>query len=147
MSIQKLQNALHAVPFLKHMEITVDSARPGGVTLTLSPSGALNDHAGNVHSGALFALGEAAAGIAVGTHPELNTLTMLQQASGIRYLRSCSHPPKAVAEVSGDTLNQVRSGLQGGNEAKVEVVVPIQDMTGAICAEVVSMFTFRQPSH
>ena len=141
----KLQSALDAVPFLKHMEILVDTARPGSVVLTLAGTGTLNDHVGHVHSGALFSLGEAAAGIAVGTHTDLNALVTRQQASGIRYLRPCPTQPKAYAEVSVDMMNQIREALSGEGEAKVELVVPIKDSTGSICAEVVSVFTFRQP--
>ena len=145
MSIQKLQDALHAVPFLKHMEIIVDAAMPGHVTLTVAPSGMLNDHAGHLHSGALFVLGEAAAGIAVGTHPNLNALVTRQQASGIRYLQSCTNPAKATGEISPEMLEQIRGALKDGNEAKIEVVVPIRNSSEQVCAEVVSMFTFRQP--
>ena len=147
LSIKKLQSALDAVPYLKHMEILVDEARPGNVTLTLSGSPAITDHAGHIHSGALFSLGEAAAGIAVGTHPDLNTLVTRQQASGIRYLRSCPNAPKAFAHVDSDTLEQIRDSLQSDGEAKVELVVSIKDSSDSVCAEVVSVFTFRQAAH
>ena len=144
MSVQNLQNALNAVPMLRHLTVIVAEADPGSVTLTLGTSDSVTDHAGNIHSSALFALGEAAAGIALSTHPTLTHLRPRQQASGIKYLRPCTDAPLVQASISEEQTRDIQLALNKGNAAKIEVVAKVSDDSGLLAAEVVSVFLFRQ---
>ena len=146
MSTEKLQNALNAVPYLNHVEILVKAAAPGAVTLTLSGTGAVRDHANHIHSGAMFSLGEVAAGIAIGTHPDLTGLVAMQQASGIRYLKACPTTPFASAEIRKDQLQQIKEDFADNGQSKIEIIVPIEDGDGLRIAEVVSVFSLRNSS-
>ena len=145
MSVQNLQNALNAVPMLRHLTVIVAEADPGSVTLTLGTSDTVTDHAGNIHSSALFALGEAAAGIALSTHPALTHLRPRQQASGIKYLRPCTDAPLVQATISDEQITTIQAALSNGPSAKIEVIVKITDDSGLLVAEVISVFLFRQP--
>jgi len=143
MSVQKLQNALNAVPMLRHLTVIVAEADPGVVTLSIGTGDSVTDHSGNIHSAALFALGEAAAGIALSTHPKLTHLRPMQQASGIKYLRPCTDAPLVHASISDEQVTEIQGLLGAGNSAKIEVISKVSDDTGLLVAEVVSVFLFK----
>jgi acyl-coenzyme A thioesterase PaaI-like protein len=146
LSINKLQELLNSVPYINHLGLQVCEASPGGVTLALTEGHALQDFAGNVHSAAVFALGEAAAGVAVSTHPQLVGFNPMQQASGIKYLQPVQSRPYATAELDADVIKLTAATLQTEGRAKLEVVVPVHDNQGSVFAEVVSVFSLRQPT-
>lgn len=143
MSVQKLQHALNAVPLLRHLTVIVAEADPGAVTLTLGTGASVTDHAGNIHSAALFALGEAAAGVALSTHPKLTHLRPRQQASGIKYLRPCTDAPLVEASITDTQISEITALLNEGKPAKIEVISKVSDDTGSLVAEVVCVFLFR----
>jgi len=143
MSSSQLQQALASVPFFGTLGLKVTESRPGAVVLTLPATPGNTNHAGCLHSGALFGVGEAAAGIALGTHPALAHLTHLQRASGIRYLKPPTSEVKASAEVTGAIVDSIQQSLNRGEPSKIELVVDLCDAQGQSVAEVVSVFSFR----
>jgi acyl-coenzyme A thioesterase PaaI-like protein len=143
MSVQALVNALRTVPYLAALGITVEHARPGRVRLALPSHGAILDHSGAIHPSALFGLGEAAAGVAIGTCPELATTVRLQKACGIKFLARATGPVLAEAALGDAWLAALRERLAADGRAEVDVIVPIRDTRGAEVAEVVAVYTIR----
>ena len=144
MSHEKLQKALSAVPFLGSLTVQVEDAAPGSVTLTLGDGQAIRDHGSHIHSGALFSLGETAAGVALSTHPKLAGFVQFQRPSGIRCLRPCVSPPLAKAHIEQSQIDQIMADISSQGLSKTEVVASIQDRTGQELAEVVTVFSVRQ---
>ena len=143
MSVKALINALRSVPYLATLGITVEQARPGRVTLKLPLEPTVQDHAGGLHSGAIFSLGEAAAGVAVGTHPDLAGLLSLQKASGIKYLARPTTSVLASAALNHGFVDQVLQAVTEQGRTEADVVVALYDDTGLQVAEVVAVYTFR----
>lgn len=144
MSFQALVQALQQVPFLATLGISVEEARPGRAVLRLPAAEGNLDHAGNVHTAALYAVGEAAAGVAVGTSPRLVGIVHLQKASGAKYLTRARGDITAHAELLPEVIDEVLDTLEQGDRARAEVVVRLMDGHGNDVAEVVSVFTFRR---
>ncbi len=144
MSFQVLVEALQSVPFLATLGITVEEARPGTATLRLPAKDGNLDHAGNVHTGALFGLGEAAAGVAVGTNPRLAGIVHLQKACGIKYLARCRGNVTARATLPSEVIDGVLATLESKDRAQAEVTVQLMDGYGTDVGELVAIFTFRR---
>lgn len=144
MSRSRLKQALEAVPMLATLGITLERARPGDVTLRLPARPRNLSHAGTLHTAALFAVGEAAAGVALGTHPRLVGIVHLLKASGIKYLATCSSDATARARADEMALDRVLLALESGAPAKAELVVPVLDGRDRKVAEVVTVWAFRR---
>jgi acyl-coenzyme A thioesterase PaaI-like protein len=144
MSFQALVEALQSVPFLATLGITVEEARPGRAVLRLPAVAGNLDHAGGLHTAALYAVGEAAAGVAVGTSPRLAGIRQMQKASGAKYLARATGDVTAHAELQPETVDGVLTDLEAGARARAEVVVQLMDGHGNDVGEVVSVFTFRR---
>lgn len=144
MSFQALVQALQSVPYLASLGITVEEARPGSALLRLPATPDNQDHAGNVHSGALFALGEAAAGVAVGTTPRLVGLVRLQKACGVKYLANVRGDVTARATLPPEVVDGVLDDVEERGRTRAEVVVEVMDGHGNDVAEVIAIYTFRR---
>lgn len=144
MSFQALVDALQSVPYLATLGITVQEARPGSAVLRLPAAEHNRDHAEGLHTAALFAVGEAAAGVAAGTVPKLAHTTRLQKASGIKYLARAKGDVTAHAELPAEAIDGVLADLAERDRTQSEVVVRIMDGYGTDVAEVVTIFTFRR---
>ena len=146
MSTPNLEKAISAVPLINALGgVSVVSATPGAVSLALNAGPAIQNHAGQAHTAALFALGELAAGVVLQTHPELAGLQQLQRASGIRYLRPCATPPTAIANVTEPVLTNIQDSIARDGQAKVEMIVSLVDGTDTEVAEVVAVFSIKRP--
>jgi acyl-coenzyme A thioesterase PaaI-like protein len=143
MAAQALSDALNKVPYLATLGITVEQAKPGEVALMMAPGTTNTNHTGGLHSSALFGLGEAAAGIAIGTHPDLASYGHLQKATGIKYVARATGPVLARARIDDTFIGQVRGGLRNKARTEADVIVAIEDGSGTPIAEVVSVYTFR----
>ena len=142
--MRELEQALRTVPFLHTLGVVVESAEPGDVAVRLPKTLAVTDTRGGVHSAALFAIGELAAGIAVGTHPRLGGLIHLQKASRIRYLVSCDTDATVAASLSEDLLGHLEMQLAHGGKGQLEIGVAIRDAAATVVAELVVLFAFRR---
>jgi len=144
MSFQVLVEALQSVPFLASLGITVEEARPGSATLRLPAIPGNLDHSGNVHTGALFSLGEAAAGVAVGTTPRLVGIVHLQKACGVKYLARCRGDVTARATLPSEVVDGILGDLERQERTQAEVTVQLLDSYGTDVGEVVAIFRFRR---
>lgn len=144
MSFQQLEQVLRTVPMVASLGITVDEGRPGSVVLKLPSAPGLLDAQGRLHTSALFAVGELAAAVALGTHPKLSTLAYLHKASRIAYVSSVRGDVLARAEIPPELVGAVVEGLERDARFVVEVSVSLLDARGNDVAHVVSVFTFKR---
>ena len=138
-----LDQTLRTVPMLATLGIRAEEARTGHLVLRLPYGGAVTNHAGAIHTGAIFALAELAAAVVLGTHPELAHLGQLQKSSRIKYYAPSHQDVTAHARVTGEMLDQVRDGLEQGATALLDVPVEVLDGRGNDVAELVSRFAFK----
>jgi acyl-coenzyme A thioesterase PaaI-like protein len=137
-----LDQTFRTVPMLATLGIRAEEARTGHLVLRLPYGLAVTNHTGAIHTSAIFAVGELAAAVVLGTHPELADLAQLQKSTRIKYYAPSHKDVTAHARVTAEMLEQVREGLASGL-AQLDVVVQVLDGHGTDMAELVSRFTFR----
>jgi uncharacterized protein (TIGR00369 family) len=137
-TLAQLNHALTAVPFLSTLGIRVEETRPGHVVLRLPHSPAICNHAGAIHTGAVFTVGELAGAVALGTHPELATRRHLQKSSKIKYYLPSTKDITAHATVTPEMVDAIKNG-----QAAVEFSVKILDGHGQDVAELATRFAFK----
>lgn len=138
-----LDHTLRSVPMLSTLGIRAEEARTGHLVLRLPYGALVTNAAGAIHSAAIFAVGELAAAVVLGTHPELASLVHLQKSTKIKYYLPSTKDVTAHATVTSEILDAIRAGLQRGN-AHVEIPVKVLDGHGRDVAEVVTHFAFRR---
>lgn len=143
MSRQELEKSLGRVPFLSRLGVRVEDAAPGEIVLRLPSSQDNRNFEGTIHAGALFALGELAAAVALGTHPHLVDVEPLQKGSTVRYLGTSRKDVTAHAEVTPELVEAIREQLDSDAPAQCEVPVQILDGHGDDIAELTTVFGFR----
>lgn len=143
MSRQDLEKTLQKVPFLAGLSVRVEEVKPGSVVLRLPSTQGNRNFDGAVHAAAVFALAELAAAVALGTHPHLVDVEPLAKGSNIRYLGVSRKDITAHAEVTKEIVDAIRSDLDGGNKAHIEIPVKVMDGHGADVASLTGLFGFR----
>jgi acyl-coenzyme A thioesterase PaaI-like protein len=131
------------VPFISTLGLSVEESRPGQVVLRLPLATANLAHGGVLHTATLFAVGEIAAGVAIGTHPRLAPVTKLLKASRIEYLAPSGKDVTAHAMVTAEMVQAVLNGVERDGKAQVEIPVQLMDGHGKDVAEVVCVYTFK----
>lgn len=134
-----LDATIQAVPFLNLLGVTVETAQPGEVTLRLPHNPTYGTHSGELHSACLFALGELAATLVLGIHPELTGHQQLQKCTKIKYFAPCHSDAFARVLVSDAFINHVFAQP----DAQAELMVQICDINGQLIAEVLGLFSFH----
>jgi len=143
MSRQELEKTLQRVPYLAALGVRVEEVKPGSVVLRLPSAQGTRNFDGVIHASAVFALGELAAAVALGTHPLLVDVEPLQKGSTIRYLSTSKKDVTAHAEVTREMVDAVRGALDAGGKAQVEVPVRVMDGHGEDVARLTGLFGFR----
>lgn len=141
--IQKLEQALHTVPFLSTLGITVEQARPGEIVLRLPSLEGNTSHGGSLHTGAIFAVGELAAGVALGTHPELAELVHLIRGTRIKYVSTSFKDVTAHATVNAEVVSAILERTGEGKRAEVDIPVKIMDGHGTDVADLQVRYAFK----
>ena len=95
-----LDQTLRTVPMLQTLGIRAEEARTGHLVLRLPYGEAVTNHAGAIHTAAIFAVGELAAAVVLATHPELAKLVHLQKSSRIKYYAPSTKDVTAHARVT-----------------------------------------------
>jgi len=139
MSLAALDRALKQVPFIDTLGIRVEEARTGHVVLRLPFDEMVCNHSGALHSAALFAVGELAAAVALGTHPGLADHMHLQKSTKIKYFLPSSKDVTAHATVTQEMLDSVASG-----KPTLELSVKVLDGHGNDVAELACNFALRK---
>lgn len=139
-----LDNALRTVPMLATLGIRAEEARAGHLILRLPFGHGVTNHAGAIHSAAIFAVGELCAAVVLGTHPALSRYTQLQKSTKIKYYAPSLMDVTAHAKVTPEMIEAVERGLgQGAASVQLDVPVQVFDGHGNDVAELVSRFVFR----
>jgi uncharacterized protein (TIGR00369 family) len=138
MSLAALDRALRQVPFIDTLGIRVEESRTGHVVLRLPYDETVCNHAGALHTAALFAVGELAAAVVLGTHPGLAGFTHLQKSTKIKYFLPSSKDVTAHATIKEEMLASIQSG-----GSTIEMTVKILDGHGNDVAELACNFAFR----
>jgi acyl-coenzyme A thioesterase PaaI-like protein len=128
---------------LSTLGIRAEEARTGHLVLRLPHGPPVTNHAGAIHSAAIFAVGELAAAVVLATHPELAGLVHLQKSTKIKYYLPSNKDVTAHATLTVEMLAAIRDGLGSGG-ANLEVPVKVLDGNGRDVAEVVTHFAFRR---
>lgn len=143
MGVPQLDRSLGEVPMLATLGIRVEEARTGHVVLRQPLNDAVRNHGGALHTAAVFAVGELAAAVVVGTHPELTSFVHLQKSTKIKYYLPSTRDVTAHATVTEEMLDAVQRGVDVGG-ATLEIPVKVLDGHGRDIAELVSNFAFRK---
>lgn len=137
-----LDRVLRSVPMLSTLGIRAEEARTGHLVLRLPYDADVTNHVGALHTAAIFALGELAAAVVLGTHPELAGFVQLQKSTKIKYYAPSHQDVTAHARVTAEMLAAILDELETG-QAQIDVPVRVLDGRGTDVAELVSRFTFR----
>jgi uncharacterized protein (TIGR00369 family) len=143
MSLAMLDRTLQTVPFLSALGIRAEETRTGHVVLRLPYRPSVTNHTGAIHTAAIFAVGELAAAVVLGTHPDLAGLVHLQKSTKVKYYLPSSKDVTAHATVTEENLASIADAIQGGH-ATAEITVKVLDGHGNDVAELSSHFAFRK---
>jgi acyl-coenzyme A thioesterase PaaI-like protein len=137
-----LEQALRAVPLLESFGVRAEDLRPGALVLRLPYGPHITNHAGAIHNGAIFAVGELAAAVVLATHPELGRFRQFQKSSRIKYFVPSHRDVTAHAEVPPEVVAAAQEGAERGGVV-VDVPVKVLDGHGADIAELVCRFMVK----
>ncbi len=139
-----LDRTLRSVPMLSTLGIRAEEVRTGHLVLRLPMSDAVKNAGGSIHNAAIFAVGELAAAVVLGTHPDLAGLVHLQKSSRVKYYLPANKDVTAHATVTSEMLTKIKGGLP--RSAQIEVPVKVLDGHGHDVAEILTHFAFRSRS-
>ena len=137
-----LDQTLRTVTMLATLGIRAEEARTGHLVLRLPHAPSVTNHAGALHSAAVFAVGELTAAVVLATHPELSGMRHLQKSTKIKYYLPSNKDVTAHATLTDEMLHAVKAAVASG-EARIEVPVKVLDGHGNDVAELVSHFSIR----
>ncbi len=143
MSLAMLDRTLQTVPFLSSLGIRAEETRTGHVVLRLPYNTKVTNHTGAIHTAAIFAVGELAAAVVLGTHPELANLVHLQKSTKVKYYLPSSKDVTAHATLTDENMSAIQNSI-GSGHATTEITVKVLDGHGKDVAELSSHFAFRQ---
>lgn len=143
MSVAELDRALRQVPFIGTIGVRVEEARPGHLVLRLPYDKKVTNHAGALHTAAIFACGELAAAVALATHPELGRHAHLLKSTKIKYFLPSSKDVTAHVTIGEELVTSVLDTIHTGT-ATIEVPIKILDGHGNDISELACNFSFRR---
>jgi acyl-coenzyme A thioesterase PaaI-like protein len=141
----QLDAALHQVPFIAHMGVRVEDAKPGSVVLRLpfNDDNCASDN--TLYSAAVFAVAELAALVVVGTHPRLHKFRTELLTSSVRYQGRSMSDVTAHAELTPEQVQRIVEEIHHGGKGEAEVTVPVLNGHGDDIA-VVSVWIRATPA-
>lgn len=137
-----LDQTLRTVPFLSTLGVRVEEARTGHIVLRLPISNGTQTHNGALHTAAVFAVGELAAAVVLGTHPMLAGFSHLQKSTKIKYFLPASKDVTAHATLTSEMSEALQKQLDGGF-GTLELPVKVLDGHGNDVAHLACHFAFK----
>lgn len=130
------KHAIESVPFARHAGVVVTDAGRGSSQAQLAQRPEVMNHVGTLHAAALYALGEAASGVAMAgaIAPIVMAVKPVAAEASIRYLKPARGTITAQGRVDGDPdalVDEIRS--QG--KARFDVAVTLSDEDKVVVAE------------
>jgi acyl-coenzyme A thioesterase PaaI-like protein len=134
-----------AIPFNRHLRLSVDEVAPGRGVVTLPEGEELQNHVGSQHAGALFSAGEAASGGAfLGAFAEhLGSLTPLAKSASIDYRKIARGPITAVGTLSAD-VDALLASIEADGRVEFPVAVELTDRDGNVVATMTVQWHVRR---
>jgi acyl-coenzyme A thioesterase PaaI-like protein len=108
----------------------------------LEDDATLHNHVGTLHAGALFTLGEAASGVAIGPIVEALGAMPIAKKASIEYLRKARGRVRAEGRV-GEAIDAIRARLEADGRTTFDVDVELRDDAGTEVAHVVVTWHLR----
>ncbi|WP_285295629.1 YiiD C-terminal domain-containing protein [Aureimonas altamirensis] len=133
-----------AVPFARHLGITISEMDATGATAQLPDEGALKNHIGTQHAGALFGLAESASGAALmaSCAELLSQAQPVVRAAAIQYRRAARGPVHARASLENPTPDAL-DRLKRDGRADMQIAVSLRDKDEAEVATARFEWSFR----
>lgn len=130
------KQSIESVPFAKHTGVVITEAARGRSEARLTQRTDVSNHVGTLHAAALFALGEAASGVAMAgaLAPVILAVRPVAAQASIRYLKPATGTVTARGEVRRDADELVRE-LQQQGKTRFEVDVTLSDEQKVIVCE------------
>lgn len=130
------KQAIEAVPFARHTGVVALEAGRGTSLAQLKQRPEVSNHVGTVHAAALFALGEAASGIAMAgaVAPLILAVRPVVAEARIQYLKPAQGTISAQGQVREEPDALVKQ-LQAEGKARLNVDVTLRDEQGTIVGE------------
>ena len=142
MPIETLERSLKTVPFLQLLGVKVLEHRGSRLVLGLPYRRENASHSGAVHSACMFALGELAGAVAVGTHPTLSSHPHVLKCTKVKYARQTMRDITATTEIPGSMSEGIVDAVAMHGEAEMELTVRVTDEDGHEVALLQSLYSF-----
>lgn len=142
MSIQAI---LDNIPFVAKAGVRCEEYAPGSVTLSLPDHRSNHNHAGSLHTGALFTLAETAGSAACATHPDLAGYQLMAKGFGIQFRTAAQGGVRARCQLTPEMARTVLWGVTTTGRADLEVPVEVTDARGEIVADFTASYQFIRP--
>lgn len=136
MSNASLDAALHQVPFLATLGVSVEQARPGRVVLRLPYQHSSTTSDGSLHNAVIFGVAELAALVVVATHPELHAYRVELLTSSVVYQARAHRDVTAHAELVPEQRAALLEELHHLGRGQTEMRVSVMDGHAVDVAEV-----------
>lgn len=129
-----MRRLLEAEPFLGHLGLEVLEAREGEAVLRLALRRDVSNHAGMVHGGAQYALGEATAIALAATlfAEQVADLDLVTATASIAYQRPARGDLTAHATLSSEEYERIRAELGAQGRVRFPVAVALADAGGVV---------------
>ncbi len=137
-----LDAVLRSVPYIASLGIAVVKSSADEVVLRLPDTHFVSGQKGNVHSSALFVLGELAATLLLKGHPGLAPYEVLLKGTTIDYRRTPKGSATATAKFDELALSNATTPMSGDKTSHKQSVA-ITDEQGQVLAAVETSFTVR----
>lgn len=133
-TMNPLRMALEAEPYLAYLGLEVAEASADAVALRLPLRRELSNHAGTLHGGAQYSLGEATAVAlaAVLFLDRLAQVNLLTAAASVAYRRPARGDLAARASVAPDERRRILEEFDSSGRARFPVHVEIADAAGEV---------------
>src|SRR5947207_14829896 len=135
---------MQAVPFARTLGVKFLDAGPDRAVLALPDAEELHNHVGGPHAGAMFALGETAAGAVVmaAFGEQMTRAVPLAVRAEIAYRKLAMGEVRATATL-GRPAADVIAELDAGTRPEFDVPVEISTEDGTVVAEMLVVWTLR----
>jgi uncharacterized protein (TIGR00369 family) len=134
MDAVEMQRLMAAEPYLGYLGLEVLEARVGSVVLRLRLRLEVTNHAGSIHGGAQYGLGEATAiALAATLFPEhIARLDLLTANATIAYLHPAHGDLTARATLPTEECARLHAELGEGGRVRFPVAVTLADAEGVV---------------
>ncbi len=127
-----IEGMLQQIPYLEPTPIAVDAVSGGQVRMHQLFARNIHNIVGTAHAGALFTLGETAAGVAAfGVVPGAQPMVLLRRAN-VEYTRRAVSDLTATTEIADGNPNAIAEQFSADGRADVTIAVTITDAEEAV---------------